>query len=83
MSIGFQLGYVMCYTNQIAPALNAKFGWTTTQSISLHESLIGSAVTITLMAGAYTAGFLVKKGRRQVLLLAAFIGIVGASITTI
>lgn len=33
------------------------------------------------MAGAYTAGFFVKKGRREVLLWSAYIGIVGAAIT--
>lgn len=33
------------------------------------------------MAGAYTAGFIVKKGRRQVLIYAALIGILGAGIT--
>ena len=26
-AIGFQLGYIFCYTNQITPALNAKYGW--------------------------------------------------------
>lgn len=33
------------------------------------------------MIGAYSAGFLVKKGRRRVLIWSAFIGIIGAGIT--
>lgn len=79
--VGFQLGYVMCYVNQIAPALNLKFGWDTKKEQDLNESIIGSCVTITLMIGASVAGQLVRKSRRQVLLWSAYIGIVGVAIT--
>ena len=79
--VGFQLGYVFCYTNQISPALNAKFGWTTKQEQDLYESIIGSSVTLTLMLGSYIAGHLIKKGRRNVLIYAGVIGILGAAIT--
>ena len=79
-AIGFQLGYIFCYTNQITPALNAKFGWED-EKATIMESIIGSCSTVTLMISAALSGTLVKYGRRQALILSAFIGIVGTAIT--
>ena len=79
-SVGFQLGYVFCYTNQINPALQAKFNW---MRPGLMESIVGSSATLTLMVGSYFAGILMKRGRRRVLILAAIIGSIGAGITII
>lgn len=79
-AIGFQLGYIFCYTNQITPALNAKFGWDDHQA-TVNESIIGSCSTVTLMISAALSGSLVKYGRRQALIMSGFIGIVGTAIT--
>jgi len=54
-AIGFQLGYIFCYTNQITPALNAKFGWSGSTA-TINESIIGSCSTITLMISAALSG---------------------------
>jgi hypothetical protein len=80
-SVGFQIGYVFCYTNQITPALNAKFGWTTKEEQTKFDSIIGSSAILTIMVGSYAAGWMIKKGRRQTMILGAFIGIVGTGIT--
>jgi MFS family permease len=45
------------------------------------ESIVGSSATLTLMIGSYVAGYLMKLGRRRVLILAALIGSIGAAIT--
>ena len=45
------------------------------------ESIVGSSATLTLMIGSYVAGYLMKSGRRRVLILASFIGSIGAAIT--
>ena len=79
-AIGFQLGYIFCYTNQITPALNAKFGWEGSTA-TINESIIGSCSTITLMISAALSGSLVKYGRRPALIISALIGIVGTAIT--
>ena len=78
--IGFQLGYIFCYTNQITPALNARFDWDKHEA-TINESIIGSASTLTLMIAAALTGALMKSGRRRVLILSAFIGIVGSVIS--
>ena len=79
-AIGFQLGYIFCYTNQITPALNAKFGWSGSTA-TVNESIIGSCSTLTLMVSAALSGSLIKYGRRQALMASAVIGIVGTAIT--
>ena len=81
-AIGFQLGYIFCYTNQITPALDAKFGWEGSTA-TVNESIIGSCSTVTLMISAALSGSLVKYGRRKALILSAFIGIVGTGITIV
>lgn len=78
--IGFQLGYIFCYTNQITPALNARFGWDDHEA-TINESIIGSASTLTLMLAAAITGSLMKSGRRRVLIVSAFIGIIGSAIS--
>jgi MFS family permease len=45
------------------------------------ESIVGSSATLTIMFGSWAAGYLIKSGRRKVLILAAVVGIVGAAIT--
>ena len=79
-AIGFQLGYIFCYTNQITPALNAKFGWDDHEA-TINESIIGSCSTVTLMISAALSGSLIKYGRRRALIMSACIGIVGTAIT--
>ena len=81
-AIGFQLGYIFCYTNQITPALNAKFGWEG-NTATVNESIIGSCSTVTLMISAALSGSLVKYGRRKALLISALIGIIGTAITIV
>ena len=75
--IGFQLGYIFCYTNQITAAMNAKFDWDDHEA-TIHESIIGSSSTLTLMVAAGLTGTLIKSGRRRVLIWSAYIGIVGS-----
>ena len=53
--IGFQLGYIMCYTNQINPALNAKFGWDDHEA-TVNESVIGSCATVAMIFSAAASG---------------------------
>lgn len=79
-AIGFQLGYIFCYTNQITPALNAKFHWNKHEA-TINESIIGSCSTVTLMISAAISGWLVRFGRRRALIISALIGIVGTAIT--
>lgn len=45
------------------------------------ESIVGSSATLTIMFGSWAAGFLIKSGRRNVLILGAVVGSVGAAIT--
>ena len=80
--IGFQLGYIMCYTNQINPALNAKFGWDDHQA-TINESIIGSIATVALMISASVSGQIIQRGRRQALIISAFVGMLGTGITMI
>ena len=79
-AIGFQLGYIFCYTNQITPALNARFGWEGSTA-TINESIIGSCSTLTLMLSAALSGQFIKKGRRICLIASAIIGIIGTAIT--
>mmetsp|Transcript_15113 Transcript_15113/g.19110 ORF Transcript_15113/g.19110 Transcript_15113/m.19110 type:complete len:193 (-) Transcript_15113:971-1549(-) len=78
-AIGFQLGYIFCYTNQITPALNEKFNWT--DNATRNESIVGSCSTVTLMFSAAISGRLIKYGRRKALILSAVLGIIGTAIT--
>lgn len=45
------------------------------------ESIVGSSATLTIMFGSYAAGFLIKSGRRRVLMIGAVIGAIGAAVT--
>jgi MFS family permease len=45
------------------------------------ESIVGSSATLTIMFGSWAAGYLIKSGRRKVLILGAVIGSCGAAIT--
>ena len=80
--VGFQLGYIFCYTNQMAPALDAKFGWEGNKA-TINESVIGSSATLTLMLSAALTGRWIKNGRRKWLIYSAFIGMLGTGITMI
>jgi MFS family permease len=76
------LGYVFCYTNQIIPALAAKFDWDERET-TINESIIGSCATITLMIAAAFTGRWIKHGRRRWLLISAGIGSLGAGLSMI
>ena len=78
--IGFQLGYIMCCTNQITPAINAKFGWDE-KDATMHQSVIGSSAKLSLIFSAAFSGQIVKYGRRRALIVSAIVGILGAAIT--
>ena len=45
------------------------------------ESIVGSSATLTIMFGAWASGYLIKSGRRRVMMAAALIGSIGAEIT--
>ena len=68
-SLGFQIGYVFSYTNQLSPALSAKFSWTTDEQKTVFETVVGSSATLTTIFGTLLGGRLIQNGRRRALLI--------------
>ena len=77
---GFHVGYAMAYTNQTASLIDAKFGWDKDES-TLYQSMIGSFAVGAMMFGSSLSGWLIVIGRAKVLRIAAFIGIIGVTLT--
>lgn len=80
--VGFHVGYTMAYTNQTANCLNAKFKWDDDQK-TMYQSMLGSFAVGAMMIGSLFGGRLIAFGRHRVLIIAAFIGIIGVGITLI
>ena len=80
-ALGFQIGYVFCYTNQLTPALNAKYDWDTPSEQSYYESIVGASGVGTTIVGTAMGGKLIKYGRRRTLIIQGWIGVVGILIT--
>lgn len=67
----------------MTPILEAKYGWKTDQEKGLYNSLIASSVIVGLVIGCAIGGKVVQYGRRNLIIAAILIGIVGTALTLI
>lgn len=75
------LGYSLSYTNQLEPLMNVKFGWNE-QEAGIYQGMIGAAVVVGMMIGSQLSGTVIKRGRRNALMLGNVMGMI-ACLTTI
>jgi MFS family permease len=59
---------------------NVKFGWDSKQA-GLYQGMIGAAVVVGMMAGSQLSGILIKRGRRNALLLGCAMGMIACLAT--
>ena len=75
--------YALACANQLTDTLNYKFGWTTEQEQTWHQTLIASSNILGLTIGAVSAGNLIHYGRRNTLLLCCLIASIGVCVALI
>ena len=83
MMSGFNIGYGIAETNQLAETFNVKYNWVTKPEKDVHQSLIGAAMVAGMTVGAATGGYIVKGGRRTAIMFCCGLGFFGVSLTMI
>jgi len=79
---GLQIGYAMTCLNRMDTFLKIKYDWPK-NLVSTYTSLLTASAIIGLAFGGFTSGRLMTKGRKQCMLIATVVGVVGVGIEMI
>ena len=74
------LGYSLSYTNQLEKLFNVKFHWDADQA-GIYQGMIGAAIVVGMMIGSQLSGIIIKRGRRNALLLGNTMGMIACAAT--
>jgi MFS family permease len=77
---GIMLGYSLSYTNQLEKLFNVKFHWDADQA-GIYQGMIGAAIVVGMMIGSQLSGIIIKRGRRNALLLGNTMGMIACAAT--
>jgi len=70
---GMLSAYGICYSNQCTTLFSIKFDWKDGTDNSVHTSLMGSILVLGMTFGAVSAGVLMKKGRRKIIIYSSLL----------
>lgn len=75
-----QFGQVLCTNSAVGPIIGERLGW---ENINKVDTIIASVAVLGLAIGSFAGGFLVKNGRRRIIIIMNIISIIGVGISLV
>mmetsp|Transcript_13326 Transcript_13326/g.9404 ORF Transcript_13326/g.9404 Transcript_13326/m.9404 type:complete len:112 (-) Transcript_13326:1155-1490(-) len=75
-----QFGQVLCTNSAVGPIIGERLEW---QNTNKTDTIIASVSVLGLAIGSFAGGFMIKNGRRRILILMNIISIIAVSVQLI